>query len=93
MPELVACSFYLFDLGSALGPYTADSLQYVSTQPAPVVTPTCICNLYMPTDTGCSDTLYVHSDHNSLLSFAEEFRGLVTGILLLRKGMHVHGAC
>ncbi len=91
MPELVACSFYQFDLGSALGPYTADSLQYVSTQPAPIVTPTCIRNLYMPTDTGCIDTVYVHSDPNSLLSFAEEFRGLVTDILLLI--MHVHGAC
>ncbi len=38
MPELVAGSLYQFDLGSASDPYTAHSLQYVSTQPALVVT-------------------------------------------------------
>ncbi len=38
MPELVAGSLYQFDPGSASDPFTAYSLQYVSTQPALVVT-------------------------------------------------------
>ena len=37
VPEHVASSVYRFDPGSASDPVTADSLQYVSTQPAPVV--------------------------------------------------------
>jgi len=37
VPEHVASSVYRFDPGSASDPFTADSLQYVSTQPAPVV--------------------------------------------------------
>lgn len=92
VPELVACGFYQVDLGSAADPYAADSLQFVNTQPASVVIQdfdNAYENPYMPTDTICSDILNVHSDRDSLLSFAKEFRGLVTGFLLLRKGMHV----
>ncbi len=37
VPELVAGSLHQFDPGSASDPFTADSLQYVSTQPALVV--------------------------------------------------------
>jgi len=75
VPELVAGSFYQFDLGSASDPFTADSWQYVSTQPAPVViqhfrhayeTPTCLPTHFAVT------TPYVHTDPGSLLSFAEE---------------------
>jgi len=59
LPALVAGSFQLFDLGSVSDPFTADSLQYVSTQPAIYcnTTPTtCIWNPYMHADTFCSDT-------------------------------------
>ena len=75
VPELVAGSFKQFDLGSASDPFTADSLQYVSTQPALVViqhfrhaygTPTCALTHFAVT------LSYIHTDPDSLPSFAEE---------------------
>jgi len=75
VPELVAGSFKQFDLGSASDPFTADSLQYVSTEPALVViqhfrhaygTPTCVPTHFAVT------LSYVHTDPDSLPSFAEE---------------------
>ena len=54
MPELVAGSLYQFDPGSASDPFKAHSLQYVSTQPALVVTQHFLHsygNPFMPTDT------------------------------------------
>ena len=75
VPELRTGSYHYCDLGSASDLFTADSLQYVSTQPALVViqnlqhaygTPTCMLTHFALT------ILYVHTNPDSLLSFAEE---------------------
>ena len=79
VPELVAgsaaISLQTIDISSASDLFTADSLQCVSTQPALVVAQNFLHaykNPFMPTDTFCSGTFYVHTDPDSLPSFAEE---------------------